>query len=76
MTREEVLPATGRGAPTVIWVKVGAKNDGTLTAIQTKMYFPRCRPAILCMVYADPSAEQAQFGSLPPSLAERDAWKL
>ncbi|HEX2173827.1 MAG TPA: xanthine dehydrogenase family protein molybdopterin-binding subunit [Dehalococcoidia bacterium] len=39
MTREEVLRATGPGAPTVNWVKVGAKRDGTLTALATKMYF-------------------------------------
>ena len=39
VSREEVLRATGPGAPAVITVKAGAKNDGKLTAISTTMRY-------------------------------------
>jgi len=45
LTREEVLKATGPGAPCAIWVKAGARKDGTLTAIQARMsYDAGCFP--------------------------------
>ena len=39
VSREEVLRATGPGAPAVITVKAGAKKDGKLTAISTTMRY-------------------------------------
>jgi CO/xanthine dehydrogenase Mo-binding subunit len=39
MTRDEVFRATGPASPAVIWVKAGAKKDGTLTAIQGKLIY-------------------------------------
>jgi CO/xanthine dehydrogenase Mo-binding subunit len=39
MSREEVLKGTGPGAPAVIRMKVGAKRDGTITAIDSTMYY-------------------------------------
>lgn len=37
MSREEVLRASGPASASRIWVKIGAKRDGTLTAIQAKI---------------------------------------
>lgn len=39
MTREEVFKASGPGSATRIWVKIGAKNDGTITAMQGSMSY-------------------------------------
>ncbi|MEL0082173.1 MAG: xanthine dehydrogenase family protein molybdopterin-binding subunit [Gammaproteobacteria bacterium] len=39
MTREEVLRATGPASASRIWVKLGAKKDGTLVAAQAKLEF-------------------------------------
>ncbi len=39
LTREEVLRATGPGAPAVITVKAGAKRDGKLTAVSVIMRY-------------------------------------
>jgi CO/xanthine dehydrogenase Mo-binding subunit len=39
ISREEVLRATGPGAPAVITVKAGAKRDGKLTAVSTTMRY-------------------------------------
>ncbi len=39
MTREEVIKASGPAAGTVIRVKIGAKNDGTLVAGQMQLFF-------------------------------------
>lgn len=39
ISREEVLRATGPGAPAVITVKAGATRDGTLTAVSTVMRY-------------------------------------
>ena len=39
ISREEVLRATGPGAPAVITVKAGAKRDGKLTAVSATMRY-------------------------------------
>jgi CO/xanthine dehydrogenase Mo-binding subunit len=39
LSREEVLGATGPGCATVSTVKVGARRDGTLTAIQARLVY-------------------------------------
>jgi CO/xanthine dehydrogenase Mo-binding subunit len=39
ISREEVLRATGPGAPAVITVKAGAKRDGQLTAVSASMRY-------------------------------------
>ncbi|RLA09509.1 MAG: xanthine dehydrogenase family protein molybdopterin-binding subunit, partial [Gammaproteobacteria bacterium] len=39
MSREEVLRASGPASASRIWVKVGAKSDGTLVAAQAKLEF-------------------------------------
>jgi len=39
MSREEVFKGSGPGSATRIWVKIGAKNDGTITAMQSNMSF-------------------------------------
>lgn len=39
ISREEVLRATGPGAPAVITVKAGAKKDGQITALTTTMRY-------------------------------------
>ena len=39
MSREEVLRASGPASASRIWVKIGARNDGTLVAIQSKLEF-------------------------------------
>jgi len=39
ISREEVLRATGPGAPAVITVKAGAKRDGKLTAVSASMRY-------------------------------------
>jgi CO/xanthine dehydrogenase Mo-binding subunit len=39
LSREEVLRATGPGAPAVITVKAGATRDGKLTAVSTTMCY-------------------------------------
>jgi CO/xanthine dehydrogenase Mo-binding subunit len=39
MTREEVFMATGPGSATRSKVKIGAKNDGTITAMQGQLYY-------------------------------------
>lgn len=39
MTREEVLRATGPASPAVITVKVGARTDGTITAMGGKLIY-------------------------------------
>ncbi len=39
LTREEVLRATGPGSPAFITLKVGAKKDGTLTALAGRLVY-------------------------------------
>ena len=39
LSREEVLRATGPGNATVSTVKIGARNDGTITAIQARIVY-------------------------------------
>ncbi len=39
MNREEVFKASGPGSATRCKVKVGAKNDGTITAMQGQLYY-------------------------------------
>jgi CO/xanthine dehydrogenase Mo-binding subunit len=39
LSREEVLQATGPGGPTASTIKIGAKQDGTLTAIQARILY-------------------------------------
>ncbi|MBV1879388.1 MAG: xanthine dehydrogenase family protein molybdopterin-binding subunit [Pseudomonadales bacterium] len=39
MNRDEVLKATGPGSASRNWIKVGAKKDGTITAMQAKLYY-------------------------------------
>ncbi|MCZ6875112.1 MAG: xanthine dehydrogenase family protein molybdopterin-binding subunit [bacterium] len=39
LSREEVLQATGPGGPTVSTIKIGAKRDGTLSAIQARILY-------------------------------------
>lgn len=39
LTREEVLRATGPGSPMVAHIKVGAKHDGQITAIQARFIY-------------------------------------
>jgi xanthine dehydrogenase molybdenum-binding subunit len=39
LSREEVLRATGPGAATVSTIKVGARRDGTITAIQARLVY-------------------------------------
>jgi len=39
MSREEVFRCAGPGAGTINKVKIGAKKDGTITAMQAKMYY-------------------------------------
>ncbi|GBD11735.1 Putative xanthine dehydrogenase molybdenum-binding subunit XdhA [bacterium HR23] len=39
LTREEVLRATGPGSPLVAHIKVGARRDGQITAIQAKFIY-------------------------------------
>ena len=39
LTREEVLRATGSGNALAATVKVGARNDGTITAIQARLVY-------------------------------------
>lgn len=39
MDRDEVFKASGPGAATKSWIKIGAKNDGTFTAMQAKLVF-------------------------------------
>src|SRR5205823_2726663 len=39
MTRDEVIKATGPASGTWIRCKIGAKNDGTITAAQLTMYY-------------------------------------
>jgi CO/xanthine dehydrogenase Mo-binding subunit len=38
-SREEVLRATGPGSATVSTIKVGARKDGTITAIQARLVY-------------------------------------
>lgn len=39
LSREEVLRATGPGSATVSTIKVGARKDGTITAIQARLVY-------------------------------------
>ena len=39
MDRDEVFKASGPGSASRLWVKVGAKKDGTITAMQGKFYY-------------------------------------
>jgi len=39
MNREEVFRATGPGSATRNWCKIGAKKDGTITAMQARLCF-------------------------------------
>jgi xanthine dehydrogenase molybdenum-binding subunit len=39
LSREEVLQATGPGGPTQSTIKIGARRDGTLTAIQARILY-------------------------------------
>jgi CO/xanthine dehydrogenase Mo-binding subunit len=39
LSREEVLRATGPGTATVATVKVGARRDGTITAVQARLVY-------------------------------------
>ena len=39
MTREEVFRASGPGSAARNWVKIGAKKDGTITAMQARLRF-------------------------------------
>jgi len=39
MTRAEVLTASGPTSAGYVWVKMGAKKDGSLTAVQSKLIF-------------------------------------
>ncbi|MBD3649136.1 MAG: molybdopterin-dependent oxidoreductase [Pseudomonadales bacterium] len=39
MDREEVFRASGPGSATRNWVKIGAKKDGTITAMQAKLCY-------------------------------------
>jgi CO/xanthine dehydrogenase Mo-binding subunit len=39
MSREEVFRASGPGAATRSWVKIGAKKDGTFTAMQARLSY-------------------------------------
>jgi xanthine dehydrogenase molybdenum-binding subunit len=39
LSREEVLRATGPGSATVSTIKVGARTDGTITAIQARLVY-------------------------------------
>jgi CO/xanthine dehydrogenase Mo-binding subunit len=39
LSREEVLRATGPGSATVCTIKVGARKDGTITAIQARLVY-------------------------------------
>jgi CO/xanthine dehydrogenase Mo-binding subunit len=39
MSRDEVFRATGPASDTKIWVKIGAKQDGTLTAAEIELYY-------------------------------------
>ncbi len=39
MDRDEVFRASGPGSATRNWVKIGAKNDGTITAMQAKLIY-------------------------------------
>ncbi len=39
LSREEVLRATGPGSATVSTIKVGARHDGTITAIQARLVY-------------------------------------
>lgn len=39
MERDEVFKASGPGSASRLWVKVGAKNDGTITAMQGKFHY-------------------------------------
>lgn len=39
MDRDEVFKASGPGSAARLWVKVGAKKDGTLTAMQGKFHY-------------------------------------
>jgi xanthine dehydrogenase molybdenum-binding subunit len=39
LSREEVLRATGPGSATVSTIKVGARSDGTITAIQARLVY-------------------------------------
>ncbi|MFT7306695.1 MAG: CO/xanthine dehydrogenase Mo-binding subunit, partial [Candidatus Azotimanducaceae bacterium] len=39
MDRDEVFKASGPGSASRLWVKVGAKNDGTITAMQGRFHY-------------------------------------
>lgn len=39
MDRDEVFKASGPGSATRNWIKIGAKNDGTITAMQGRLYY-------------------------------------
>ncbi|MEI7926221.1 MAG: molybdopterin cofactor-binding domain-containing protein, partial [Chloroflexota bacterium] len=39
MTRQEVIQASGPAAGVYTWGKIGAKKDGTITAVQSRMYY-------------------------------------
>jgi CO/xanthine dehydrogenase Mo-binding subunit len=39
LSREEVLQATGPGGPTASTIKIGARRDGSLTAIQARILY-------------------------------------
>lgn len=39
MDRDEVFKASGPGSATRNWIKVGARNDGTITAMQGKLHY-------------------------------------
>lgn len=39
MTRDEVFRATGPTASSAIWVKIGAKKDGTITAAESELKY-------------------------------------
>jgi CO/xanthine dehydrogenase Mo-binding subunit len=39
MDRDEVFKASGPGSASRLWVKVGAKKDGTITAMQGKFHY-------------------------------------
>ena len=55
MTREEVLRATGPGSATRSTVRIGARTDGTITAMQSSLYFEAgafkgspMQPGVMC----------------------------
>ena len=39
MDRDEVFKASGPGSATRNWVKIGAKKDGTITAMQALLHY-------------------------------------